>query len=133
MNMKAIIISLGAILLYAASALIQPKPQVYDEYVAIIAQSGTAAPTATVLEGLEAGTVTLGRTDVGRYTFTLTGAFLSGKTFVDVSNGDVGDFDFNEFEAGRVDDNTISLRTSADGSLGDLDGNPLYISIRIYP
>jgi len=105
----------------------------YDEYVAVIAQSGTATPTATVLETLADGAVTLGRTDVGRYTFTLTDAFTTDKTFIVVTNGDVADFDIDNIEAGWVDDDTILVRCFSTGSFVDLDGMKLYISIRVYP
>jgi len=75
----------------------------------------------------------LGRTDVGRYTFTLTDAFTTDKTFIVVTNGDVADFDIDNIEAGWVDDDTILVRCFSTGSFVDLDGMKLYISIRVYP
>lgn len=55
-------------------------------YTAIISQSGTAAPTVTVLDNTLGGTVVWAYSSVGTYTFTLSGAFTSGKTIFFISN-----------------------------------------------
>lgn len=57
----------------------------YKRYVALLSQSGTDAPVATVLENTLGGTVVWTRNDVGDYTGTLAGAFTVGKTFVVVA------------------------------------------------
>jgi hypothetical protein len=51
-------------------------------YRALVTQTGTAAPVATVLENTLGGTPTWARTGVGNYTITLTGKFTVGKTIV---------------------------------------------------
>lgn len=65
----------------------------YKKYVAILSQSGTAAPTAVVLEdtiGITAGDYSYA--GVGQYVITKTGLFPQGKTVcfcqnsVDISN-----------------------------------------------
>ena len=53
----------------------------YKVYTINATQTGTAAPTATVLDNtLPQGTPVLARTGAGVYTITLAGAFTSGKT-----------------------------------------------------
>lgn len=55
------------------------SPKVYK---ALISQSGTSAPTATVLVNSLGVDVVLGRNGVGQYDLTATGAFPSGKTVI---------------------------------------------------
>ena len=49
-------------------------------YVALLTQTGTSDPVATVLENSLGGTVGWTRTGVGDYTGTLAGAFVSNRT-----------------------------------------------------
>lgn len=58
------------------------------EYVALITQSGTNAPVATVLKNTLGGTAVWSYVGVGNYNLTLVGAFTVGKT---ICNGK-GDF-----------------------------------------
>lgn len=51
-------------------------------YRAILNQSGTGAPVATVLENTLGGTVVWARTGTGAYTGTLSGAFTLNKTVI---------------------------------------------------
>jgi hypothetical protein len=53
----------------------------YKVYSALITQSGTDAPTVTVLQNTLGGTIVWERADVGDYTGTLVGAFPANKTF----------------------------------------------------
>lgn len=50
-------------------------------YKALISQTGTSAPTVTVLEN-SIGTITYGYTSAGAYTVNSSGLFASGKTFL---------------------------------------------------
>lgn len=61
----------------------------YKVYTALISQTGTSAPTATVLENSLGGTVTFSRTVAGNYLATLTGAFTISKTacFITATTG----------------------------------------------
>jgi len=59
----------------------------FKEYVAIINQSSTSDPTATVISNELGGTVTLNYVSVGSYTATLTGAFTTNKTIVSITSG----------------------------------------------
>ena len=52
----------------------------YKVYTALITQSGTSAPTATVLENTLGGTPTWAYSSTGTFTLTLTGAFTNNKT-----------------------------------------------------
>lgn len=61
----------------------------YKSYVALISQSGTAAPVATVLENSLGGTPTWSRSNVGEYALTLTGVFTQNKTCIFVNQGAV--------------------------------------------
>lgn len=54
----------------------------YKIYRALLNQSGTAAPVATVLENTLGGSVVWTRGGVGRYSGTLSGAFTASKTMV---------------------------------------------------
>lgn len=51
-------------------------------YAIQISQSGTGAPTATVIKNDLGGTPTFGRAATGLFTINLTGAFPLGKTIV---------------------------------------------------
>lgn len=69
--------------------LLSTRP--YKVYTALLNQSGTAAPTALVLENTLGGSPSLTRGAVGDYSITLNGAFTSNKTTVlvgTVGNGD---------------------------------------------
>lgn len=69
----------------------------YKVYTALLSQSGTDAPVATVLENTLGGDVVWSRNDVGDYTLSLTGAFVDGKTYAPNITDIVKDFyiDFN--------------------------------------
>lgn len=54
----------------------------YNTYVALLIQSDTDAPSATVLENTLGGTVVWARSAQGVYTATLTNGFPIGKTLV---------------------------------------------------
>lgn len=54
----------------------------YKVYKALLTQTGTDAPVATVLENNLGGTVVWTRAGTGDYVATLSGAFVSGKTFL---------------------------------------------------
>jgi len=58
----------------------------YKVYVALLNQSGTSAPTATVLQNDLGFTPTYARTDAGIYTINSSAHFTSGKTWVHVDN-----------------------------------------------
>ncbi len=106
----------------------------YKKYVALLSQSGTSAPTATVFENSLGETVVWTRDGVGTYTGTLAGAFPAEKVFAVAYAQDV------QNAAGFISitpnsPNEVSLVTLAlDGSTGGddfLSNTP--IEIRVYP
>ena len=104
----------------------------YLEYVALLSQSGTNAPVATVLANTLGGTVVWERLYGGQYVGTLTGAFPISKTAILVCSVTTGHVHI--VLAARNSNNDIHLMVY---SIGDavftddlLDGNP--IEIRVY-
>lgn len=106
----------------------------YLVYTALLSQSGTDAPTATVLENTLGGTVVWTRSDAGDYVGTLSAAFSSGKTWLSGAPIDDGDA-LNLFPLyfRRVDANTVSIRTLSGGSGSDDQLISTSIEIRVYP
>jgi hypothetical protein len=110
----------------------------YKSYVALLSQSGTAAPVATVLENTLGGTVVWTRGGVGDYVGTLVGAFPVSKTCCIVSPS------YEDPTAGVV---TLSLKRGSDDyvrlqialnseplELSDLGPQTLLsVEIRVYP
>jgi hypothetical protein len=54
----------------------------YKVYTALLTQSGTDAPIATVLKNTLGGEIVFTYDNIGIYTGTLTGAFTENKTFI---------------------------------------------------
>lgn len=63
-------------------AALQSAVGTYKEYVATVTQTGTAAPTATVLNNTLGGTLVWTRSTTGTYLATLTGAFPTASKVV---------------------------------------------------
>ena len=59
-------------------------PRPYKVYTALLTQSGTDAPVATVLENTLGGDIVWSRNSVGIYTATLLGAFIDNKTTIQI-------------------------------------------------
>lgn len=62
-----------------------PQAPKYKVYTALLSQSGTDAPVATVLENT-LGDIVWTRTSVGEYRGNLTGIFIEEKTFLLIQN-----------------------------------------------
>jgi len=61
----------------------------YTVYTALLNQTGTAAPVATILQNTTGGTIIWTRTSTGEYTATIANAlFTLNKTLVFINNGD---------------------------------------------
>lgn len=106
----------------------------YKQYVALLTQNGTAAPTASVLVNTLGGTVVLTRTDMGEYALTLAGAFPTAEKvwFSFSANNTVGGAVFNAAERNTADTVIITTRDSG-GSQGDALLSATPIEIRVYP
>ena len=100
----------------------------YLVYTALLSQTGTSAPTATVLENTLGGTVVWTYNAEGSYIGTLTGAFTADKTAIFT-----GGFDGFYFSY-RGSANTVTILTYDETlTLANdyLNKNP--IEIRVYP
>lgn len=86
----------------------------YKIYTALLTQTLTDAPVATVLENTLGGTVVWTRDVQGQYLATLTGAFTSGKTIVFI----------------QASDNAVSPDCSFITNI--IEGEPDYIRIRTF-
>jgi hypothetical protein len=102
-------------------------------YEALLTQTDTDAPVATVLANNLGGDVVWSYVTTGGYAATLAGAFAEGKTAVMVmpnfADGPV------HIQAGRTDDDTVSLSTvgltTGEAADGLLTG--AYIRIWVFP
>lgn len=109
-------------------------PRSYEVYTALLTQTGTNAPVATVLENTLGGTVVWSRSGVGIYLGTLSGAFPQNKTAV-TANIISGDSIAVITSSAQVGDNTVRVFT-ADGPASTGSGVEdweISISIRVYP
>lgn len=122
----------GTVQLYNAKSngTLIGSPKSGRVYRALLSQSGTSAPVATVLENSLGGTVVWSYTDVGIYSGTLTGAFTSGKTFLVAGT------------IPQIPSSVLFYRTSADvvtleSGDGSVDQNAFLagtaVEIRVYP
>jgi len=100
----------------------------YKVYTALLSQSGTSAPTATVLENTLGGTIVWTRVNPGIYSGTLTGAFTTDKTIL-LNNNPVGGVFTNIFSSV----NTITIQTRNYSNAQTDDGlSNTSIEIRVY-
>lgn len=109
----------------------------YLVYTALLNQTGTDAPVATVLENTLGGTVVWTYDSPGVYIGTLSGAFTANKTIILCqsllnTNGDFPD----AMRVIRNDANTVQVTSFANNSL-DAGANGVLIGasleIRVYP
>lgn len=107
----------------------------YTSYVAIINQSGSGNPSATVMSNDLGGTVAWDRVDVGNYTATLTGAFTTGKTWVSIGENfrdplasDAGGYT----QVFLTSENVISITTGNGADVADEILTQKAIQIRVY-
>ena len=113
-------------------------------YTALLTQTSTNAPVATVLENSLGATVTWTRSSAGQYVATCTGAFTSGKTLVFIGtiiNNSIED-DHIRFvnaswaSADAVNVHTMKLEGASDPSVGSFEDGYLdntSLQILVYP
>lgn len=101
----------------------------YLKYVALLSQTGTDAPVATVLENTLGGTVVWTRDGEGAYLGTLEGAFTENKTLIFVQSTGA----FSQIAYWDTEDN-VQVQTKASTTTLE-DGQLLSasIEIRVYP
>jgi len=105
-------------------------------YRALLTQSSTDAPMATVLENTLGGTVVWTRDGAGLFFGTLTGAFTASKTFCLVSgkSGTGNAFRNINIYSASTDVVTVAVQLH-DGTEIDYDdsGAPMSVQILVYP
>lgn len=104
----------------------------YLVYTALLSQSGTDAPVATVLENTLGGTVVWSYDDVGSYIATLAGVFAANKTWFSANT----EYSNNDFSVNcrRDSDNEAFVHVYFPGDDTGTDGwANLSIEIRVYP
>lgn len=102
-------------------------------YRALVSQTSTSAPTATVLENSLGGTVVWARSNTGIYTATLTGAFTSAKTFI-IASGRAGSIaTTSDVLAVRTSADVVTVSTGTAGVAADAVLSSTAIEILVYP
>lgn len=110
----------------------------YKAYSALLTQSDTLAPVATVLENTLGGTVVWSYASEGHYIATLAGAFTANKTAVILGEGGgAGSFGFVDYNTEDSDSDNVLIETSFvnDAVLGNYTNSFLlqnFIEIRVY-
>lgn len=110
--------------------MIKPIEITIRVYTALITQSGTAAPIATVLHNTLEGNIVWTRSSAGVYIGTLAGAFTENKTVVFMS-----DLSPTRQLKGKIDTapNTVTIHQTTNIAaytpVDDLEGT---IEIRVY-
>ena len=101
----------------------------YKSYVALISQTGTAAPTVTILENT-LGDIVWTRIGLGDYIGTLTGAFPSGKVVCFSNQIDMPTMTIIQ----RKNNDNVYINTGTPGTTTIADGilNNTSIEIRVY-
>ena len=114
-----------------AAATAASAPKVYR---ALLTQSGTNAPVATVLENTLGGTVAWTREDAGVYVATLAAVFGIGKTVAKISPYSL-EYDGFNAQCGIRDLTVNSFRVLTQDAFVPSDGllNSTWVEILVYP
>lgn len=110
----------------------------YKVYVALLTQSGTNAPVATVLENTLGGTVVWSYEGNGQYEGTLASAFTSNKTTTIINQGQ--DATSGQlFNITRTNSDVVSVTTGVFNLASDTIAytnaqlSSTFVEIRVYP
>lgn len=104
----------------------------YQVYTALLSQSGTSDPTATVLGNNTVGSIVWTRNSTGNYTGTLTGAFTANKTWLLCAKGD-GSGSFVNGLLYRTGNNTVVLDVRDNNATLTDSYTNMSLEIRVYP
>ncbi len=111
------------------SALTRP----YKVYTALLTQTGTSDPVASVVENTLGGTVVWTYSVTGVYFATLASAFANGRTTVQVNYGyHTGLANIIEGYPSSTSVVRVQTRKSSDGALSEMEGSNVFIEIRVY-
>lgn len=112
---------------------VQTTLRPYKVYTALLTQSGTSAPTAIVLENTLGGTVVWSYFNIGSYIGTLTGAFNTTKTTVQITRGNPSITPFTTNMAGQcLGNNSFGITTFSTTSYVDSQLSNCTLEVRVY-
>lgn len=90
----------------------------YTVYTALLTQTGTNAPVATILKNNTGATFTWARTGGGTYTITASGnAFTNNKTIVFMNLGEYAGGGIPRSVWARTSDTVVTITTGGDGRI----------------
>ena len=118
----------GKIVHQELGATQNPEP---NEYVALLTQSGTAAPSVTVLKNTLGGTVVWTRNAAGVYYGTLTGVFTQDKTAASISYSGAAGANVS-LGIGWATVDYVAIGTGVAGVLTDGQLNRSRVSIHVF-
>lgn len=109
------------------------NPEGTKQYIALLTQTGTAAPTATILKNTLDGTPVWTRTGMGDYLCTLTDTFTNNKTTIYIQST-VQDYDVIQ-PSSTLATGAFSIYTyyNGDGTFSDDILSKTPITITVYP
>tara|TARA_R110000868_G_scaffold169953_4_gene405056 strand:+ start:788 stop:1186 length:399 start_codon:yes stop_codon:yes gene_type:complete len=104
-------------------------------YVALLTQTGTNAPVATVLQNTLGGTVVWTRNAEGDYRGTLSGVFTANKTWLLANVNNNNDIAVSSLPSSflRTSNDVVSLQTANGADLIDSVLSSTSIQILVYP
>lgn len=105
----------------------------YRVYTALLSQSDSSAPVATVLGNTLSADIIWTRISTGVYFGTLSGAFTNNLTSVSCNYGIVSG-DASIITGSRSNSNVIRVQTykASDKTLSEMKGSQIFIEIRVY-
>ena len=108
----------------------------YYEYVAKLSQTGTNAPTATVIKNT-LGSAVFARVGAGDYTCTFTGLLTLNKTFISISNNSnqaIGNFGDIMISENSIDSFSLEVTNDSGVPSDAIIGQdyPMILTIRVY-
>ena len=104
----------------------------YTVYTALLTQTGTNAPVATVLQNTTGGTITWTRTSTGRYVATISGTtYTADKTTVLVTSGGNNDNILRPRITATTAIDWYNI-DSSDNAVSDTIAETTTVEIRIY-
>ncbi|KAF2337222.1 beta strand repeat-containing protein [Flavobacterium daemonense] len=116
-----------------ADGSVKTDARPYKSYVALLTQTGTSAPVATVLEN-SIGSIVWTRSVAGTYDATLTGAFTANKTVTFLTDGSpLGSSSAEQLHAYYTSANVTTINTRQNGTSVDGLLTKATVEIRVYP
>lgn len=105
----------------------------YKVYTALLSQSDSSAPVATVLANTLSGDIVWTRISTGVYFGTLSGAFTNNLTTVSCNYGIISG-DASIITGSRSNSNVVRVQTykASDKTLSEMKGSLIFIEIRVY-